>query len=165
MKSLILAATMLLSALTTPMPAEAPLWQDCNVGTIFTDDEVDALAQLVYGEACNCNIEGQAGVVWCVLNRVDDERFPDNVIDVITQKNQFFGYRESNPVLPELARLVEDVLMRYNLEESGIVENSGRVLPREYVFFSGDGQQNYFTITYAARDVWDWSAWSPYREY
>lgn len=167
MKGLKLAAALLLMATLAAFTApEPPLWQDCNAPEyIFTDAEVDALARLLYGEALNCTVEGQAGVVWCVLNRMDDERFPSNVIDVITQYNQFFGYRKSNPVLPELVEVVEDVLMRYNVEQSGIVDNPGRVLPREYVFFSGDGNQNYFTVTYAARDVWDWSAWSPYREY
>lgn len=168
MKSLKLAVMLLLLAMLAAFsaPSEPPVWQDCNVGTIFTDDEVDALAKLVYGEARGCNVEGQAGVVWCVLNRVDDERFPDTVMGVITQYNQFFGYRESNPVLPELVEVVEDVLMRYNVEESGVAKNPGRVLPREYVFFSGNGgSENYFTVTYAAREVWDWSAWIPYREY
>lgn len=164
MKGAILAVAILLSSFTASTPAEPPLWQDCNApAVIFTDDEVDALARMLYGEALNCSIEGQAGAVWCVLNRMDDPRFPDTVLDVLTQPNQFFGYRKSNPVLPELVGVVEDVLMRYNVEQSGI-ENAGRVLPKEYVYFSGDGQQNYFTVTYAARDVWDWSARSPYRD-
>lgn len=164
MKGLILAAAMLLSSFTAPAPVEPPLWQDCNApAVIFTDAEVEALARLLYGEARNCDIENQAGAVWCVLNRMDDPRFPDTVMDVITQPSQFFGYRKSNPVLPELVEVVEDVLKRYCAERSG-VEDVGRVLPKEYVYFSGDGKQNYFTVTYAARDVWDWSARSPYRD-
>lgn len=164
MKGLLLAATMLLTALTAPAATEPPAWQDCNAPEyIFTDEEVEALSQLLYGEALNCDIEGQAAVVWCVLNRMDDERWPDTALEVVTQQNQFFGYHKDNPVLPEIVRLVEDVLMRYNEEQSGI-EDVGRVLPREYVYFSGDGYQNFFTVTYAARDVWDWSLWSPYRE-
>lgn len=138
------------------------VWRDCDAAEHIA--EVDALARLVYGEARDCDVEGQAAVAWCVLNRVDDERFPDTVIDVITQYSQFFGYREDNPVLPELVEVVEDVLMRYNVEKSGVAENPGRVLPKEYVFFSGDGNQNFFTVAYAARDAWDWSLRSPYRE-
>lgn len=165
MKGVLLAALLPLLALLVAFsaPLESPVWQDCNVGTIFTDAEVDALARLVYGEARSCAVEGQAAVVWCVLNRADDERFPDTVMGVITQPGQFFGYRESNPVLPEMVEVVEDVLMRYNAEQSG-VESVGRVLPREYLYFSGDGKTNYFTTTYASTDVWDWSAWSPYRD-
>lgn len=146
--------------------AEMPLWEDCDtLAYIFTDAEVDALARLVCGEARNCNVEGQAGIIWCVLNRVDsdDPYFPDDVIGVVTQPNQFFGYRESDPVLPELAAVARDVLMRYCAERSGI-EDVGRVLPREYVYFSGDGERNYFTTTYAGSDVWNWSLRSPYRD-
>lgn len=161
---LIIAMLPLLALLVAfAAPSESPVWQDCNVGTIFTDEEVEALAQMLYGEARNCDVEGQAAAVWCVLNRVDDPRFPDTVLEVVTQAGQFFGYRKSNPVLPELVEVVEDVLMRYNVEETGI-ENPGRVLPREYIYFSGDGYANYFTKTYACTAVWDWSMESPYRE-
>lgn len=150
----------------TQAPGEFEAWQDCDAPEyIFTQADVDALARLVYGEARGCDVEGQAAVVWCALNRVDsdDPYFPDTVMGVVTQPGQFFGYRESHPVLPELVKVVEDVLMRWSAERSGI-ENVGRVLPREYLYFSGDGERNYFTVTYAGGDVWDWSARSPYRE-
>lgn len=138
-------------------------WEDPVIEYTYTQEEVEALAQLLYGEALNCTVEGQAGVIWCVLNRVDDPRFPDTILGVITQYNQFFGYRKSNPVLRELTILAEDVLRRYYAEHGGI-EDVGRVLPKEYVFFSGDGKANYFTITYASTDVWDWSLYNPYTE-
>lgn len=147
-----------------PVATEAPLWQDCNVPEYrFTQADVDAIARMIYGEARNCNVESQAGAVWCVLNRVDDPRFPDTVLGVVTQQDQFFGYSESHPVLPELVEVVEDVLMRYSAERSG-VEDVGRVLPQEYLYFSGDGTCNYFTVTYASSEVWDWSLRSPYKD-
>lgn len=145
---------------------EQPIWQDCNAPSyIPTQADVDAIAKLLYGEALNCNVEGQAAVVWCILNRVDsdDPYFPDTIMEVVTQPNQFFGYREDNPVLPELVAVADDVLMRYGEERSG-AEDVGRVLPREYLYFSGDGFRNYFTVTYCTNDVWDWSAYNPYTE-
>lgn len=145
---------------------EVPMWQDCNTPEyIPTQGEIDALARFLYGEARNCSIEGQAAAVWCVLNRVDsdDPYFPDTIIDVVTQPNQFFGYNKHHPVIPELAGIAEDVLLRYSAERSGI-EDVGRVLPREYLYFSGDGYQNYFTVTYGTTDVWDWSSYNPYSE-
>lgn len=46
--------------------------------------EVEALAKLIYGEAGIVpSTTEQAAVVWCVLNRVDDPRFPDTVLEVI----------------------------------------------------------------------------------
>lgn len=162
MKSLILAATVLLTAFTAPITAD-PMACESEPEYTYTQEEVDALARLLYGEARNCTVEGQAAAVWCVLNRVDDERFPDTVLGVITQSTQFFGYNKYNPVEHELAAVAEDVLKRYYAERGG-VEDVGRVLPREYCYFSGDGKQNYFTAIYAARDVWDWSTRSPYRD-
>ena len=45
--------------------------------------EVEALAKLIYGEAGIVpSTTEQAAVVWCVLNRVDDPRFPDTVLEV-----------------------------------------------------------------------------------
>lgn len=131
----------------------------------FDYREVNLLSKLVYGEARSCNLEGKAGVIWCVLNRVDDEGtlFPDTITEVITQQNQFFGYREDSPVLPEIQELVVDVLQRWAAEHSG-VKDVGRVLPREYLYFSGDGKNNYFTTEYNDFEIWDWSLKSPYTE-
>lgn len=142
-------------------PEARAVWRDCDAAEYVA--KVDALARLVYGEARGCDIEGQAAVVWLVLNRVEDPRFPDTVLEVVTQAGQFAGYKESYPVLPELVEIAEDVLTRCDAERGG-VEDVGRVLPRQYLYFSGDGARNYFTTTYAGGDVWDWSARSPYRE-
>lgn len=130
---------------------------------IYNCEEVNALCKLVYGEARNCTVEVQAAAVWCVLNRVDDERFPDTILEVVKQPSQFFGYKENFPVLPEIQELVVDVLDRWAAEKSG-VEDVARVLPKEYLYFSGDGKQNYFTIEYNSRNVWDWSLYNPYTE-
>ena len=47
--------------------------------------EVEALAKLIYGEAGIVpSTTEQAAVAWCVLNRVDDPRFPDTVLEVIS---------------------------------------------------------------------------------
>ncbi len=41
--------------------------------------------------------EGAAAVVWCVLKRVDDPRFPDTVLEVIEVPYQFSGYDPNIP--------------------------------------------------------------------
>ena len=178
MKGLLLAALLLSALSMPPAPSEPAVWEDCAApggyaaceccnpsAYIATDEEVDALARLLYGEAQSCTVAEQAAVVWCVLNRVDsgDEYFPDTVMGVVTQPNQFFGYSRDYPVLPELVEVAEDVLRRYNVERSGI-DSVGRVLPREYLYFSGDGVRNYFTVDYGGTDVWDWGMLSPHRE-
>lgn len=76
--------------------------------------EVEALAKLIYGEAGIVpSTTEQAAVVWCVLNRVDDPRFPDTVLEVIEAPYQFSGYDPEYPVKEEFALLAADVLTRY----------------------------------------------------
>lgn len=60
-----------------------------------------ALARTVWGEARGCTTTEQAAVVWCVLNRVDSQDFPDDILEVLEQPNQFFRVR---PRKPRLAR-------------------------------------------------------------
>lgn len=131
----------------------------------FNIKEVNALSRFVYGEARGCSIEQQSACVWCVLNRVDsdNEYFPNTIIEVIEQPGQFFGYKESFPIILEIQEVVIDVLMRWAAEADG-VKDVCRVLPKEYLYFSGDGNQNYFTKEYNSTDVWDWSLYNPYTE-
>lgn len=49
----------------------------------FAEADVVALARMLYGEARGCTVDNQAKCVWCVLNRVDDPRFPDTIIGVV----------------------------------------------------------------------------------
>lgn len=143
------AAPVMLACETTPEPDNA---------------EAECLARMLYGEARGCSKTEQAAVVWCALNRVDsaDPFYPDDIIGVVTQANQFHGYNSDNPVEPELLSLVEDVLARWAAEGDGA--DAGRVLPKEYLFFSGDGYHNYFRTEWDGGRTWDWSLASPYEE-
>lgn len=102
-----------------------------------------------------------AAVVWCVLNRVDAEGWPDTVAEVVTQPHQFAGYSPDYPATEEFKAIAADVLIRWEREkrEGGEV---GRVLPAEYVFFTGDGEVNHFRTEYKGGMFWDWSLKNPY---
>ena len=128
-------------------------------------DEIPYIARTVWGEARGCSETEQAAVIWCILNRVDSSirYMPDNIIDVVTQKHQFLGYVETFPVTEEIRELVIDVLTRWEMEKAG-VENVGRVLPPEYMWFHGDGRHNHFRDAYRGGNRWDWSLDSPYED-
>lgn len=127
-------------------------------------EEVEMIAKVVYGESIGSSKTEQAAVIWCVLNRVDDNRFPNNITDVITQKNQFTGYHESNPVYEEYVELAKDVLTRWEIE-GDLVGNVGRVLPKEYCWFRGINRENVFRDAYKEPyNTWGWSLESPYKE-
>ena len=127
----------------------------------LNEAEVERLAKLVWGEARGCSVTEQAAVIWTVLNRVDSEDpvFPDTIEAVVTQPWQFIGYDANHPVEQDKVELARDVLTRWP------TGGEGRVLPKEYVFFHGDGIHNHFRTEFEHNgQYWDWSLDSPYEE-
>ena len=112
----------------------------------FTEDDVVAMAKMLWGEARGCVLDNQQKAVWCVLNRVDDPRFPDTIQGVLSQPSQFFGYSPNFPVTDELYTVALDVLTRWSLEKQGVTVE--RELPNTYLWFTGDGVQNHFREVY-----------------
>ena len=112
----------------------------------YTHDDVIAIAKMLYGESRGCSIDNQQKAVWCVLNRVDADDFPDTIIGVLSQPNQFHGYSTAFPVWDDLTAVAEDVLTRWSLEKQGVAVN--RELPKSYLFFTGTGSENIFREAY-----------------
>lgn len=112
----------------------------------FTEADVIALAQMLYGEARGCTVDNQMKCVWCVLNRVDDPRFPDTIIGVVSQPGQFYGYSPNFPVWDNLYAVALDVLTRWSMEKQGA--DVARELPDTYCWFTGNGVENVFRGTY-----------------
>lgn len=144
----------------TPTPTQAPVEPEYEI--TINEDEVIALAQTVWGEARGCTTMEQAAVIWCVLNRADT--WNKSVLDIITAPKQFHGYSPYYPVEDELYELAVDVLTRWQMEKQGAsFEEVGRVLPKEYIYFGGDGKHNYFRVEYDKfENLWDWSYPNPY---
>ena len=112
----------------------------------FTEADVIALAQMLYGEARGCTVDNQMKCVWCVLNRVDDTRFPDTIQGVLSQPSQFHGYSPNFPVWDELKEVARDVLTRWSLEKQGVAVE--RELPNTYCWFTGFNGSNHFREEY-----------------
>lgn len=112
----------------------------------FTEADVTALAQMLYGEARGCTVDNQMKCVWCVLNRVDDARFPDTIIGVLSQPSQFHGYSPNFPVWDELKEVARDVLTRWSMEKQGVTVE--RELPDTYCWFTGFNGSNHFREEY-----------------
>lgn len=125
------------------------------------EDDARLIAKVLWTECRGVeDTAQQAAVVWCILNRVDHEDFPDTIEGVVKQKHQF-AYRSSAPVTEELLSLAQDVILRWELEKLD-VGDVGRVLPEDYLYFSGNGSRNRFRKTYKSKKYWDWSLESPY---
>ena len=121
-----------------PEPSEAPVYYEMY----FTEEDVAEVAKMLWGEARGCTRDNQIKCVWVVLNRVDDERFPDTIHGVLSQPNQFHGYDPAFPVTDELYSVAFDVLTRWSYEKQGVPVR--RELPNTYLWFTGDGEQNHF---------------------
>lgn len=126
-------------------------------------EDVEMLAKLIWGEARGIpSTTEKAAVVWCVLNRVDSPKYPDTVAEVVTQRHQFVGYKTSNPATEEFIEIARDVLVRWYSEKNG-TSDVGRVLPKDYLYFTGDGVRNYFTAEWSSSAVkYGWTLPSPY---
>lgn len=130
---------------------------------IPAQEDVDALARTLYGECRGVPSKmEQAAVAWCILNRVD-AGYADTVLGVVAAPGQFVGYSPYHPVTDELAELAADVLERHWREQQGETE-VGRVLPADYLWFSGRDGRNWFRAEYRSSDYWDWSLPDPYEE-
>lgn len=141
-------------------PTEAPTEVPTEVVKPWTEEEVQILAKMLYGECRGVkSVTEQAACVWCVLNRCD--AYGKSVTEVVTAPKQFQGYDPDHPVWADLAALSEDVLSRWYREKDG-EESVGRVLPADYLWFTGDGKRNHFRNEYKGGEVWDWSLPSPY---
>lgn len=126
----------------------------------YKDSDIEDLAKLLYGESRSFNKETeQACIVWVVLNRV--EASGSSIHSIATNKDIFHGYNEDNPVLPHLENISIDVISRWNRELNGY-DDVGRVIPKDYLWFSGFEGHTYFRNAYKNGVLWDYSIESPY---
>lgn len=64
------------------------LMHDAQIETVPPEDVV-CLAENIYHEARGESTKGQQAVAHVTLNRVEDDRWPDNICDVVFQNKQF----------------------------------------------------------------------------
>ncbi len=127
--------------------------------TIFTPvsswepaaEDVEAIARTLYGECRGVETEAEKeAVAWVILNRLD-AGYADTVLGVVSAPGQFAGYSKEHPLLPELVEVAERVLTLHHREQLGVEVE--RVLPREYLWFSGDGERNTFRDAYGGGNL------------
>lgn len=130
--------------------------------TAGAESNAECLAKLIYGEARGVpSTTEKAAVAWVVLNRMDDPRFPNSIAGVIKAPNQFVGYNYYNPVTDECLMIAKDVMWRWTIEKQGR-KDSGRVIPKNYYYFTGSGGRNWFRQEYWSSWYWNWSMGTPY---
>lgn len=131
------------------------------ISEYYTESDVINLAKVLYSECRGVQSKTeQACVAWVVCNRTDLKK-GSTISSTIKAKNQFC-FNENLLVRDDLYALAKDVLSRWAREKNGETD-VGRVLPKEYIYFYGDGNRNYFKKSYKGNEnVWDYSLSSPY---
>ena len=121
-----------------------------------TERDICLLAQTLWGESRGMSDYENSLVAWCILNRVDCERFPNTVEAVVTAPSQFVGYRASNPIDERLYNIAKDVFIRWQMEKQ-VVGIIGRTLPQEYLYFYGKNGHNWFRQNYKGAGCCDFT--------
>lgn len=145
--------------ITEPTITSANVGQDTYIQHYTNQDAID-IAKVLYHECRGIPSKTEkACVAWVILNRVD--YYNSTVYSVVREPYQFAFYPNA-PVWNELYELAQDVLNRWSREKNGET-NVGRVLPKEYLYFVGDGRHNYFRNKYSgAYNIWNYVLESPY---
>ena len=107
--------------------------------TSYTEEDLELLAMVIYqeagGDACSDDTRLKVGTV--VMNRVEDDRFPDTIAEVLLQKQQFGRLHWTGLVWAERAELPQEaraVARAYTIAER--VLEGERVLPADVVYAS-----------------------------
>ena len=114
----------------------------------WDESDVELLARLLWSSPLR-NEEAKRQLVWCVLNRVDDERliFASTIAGNVTQKE--FTFFDRRAYLSETnLRIAREELERWTRVLSGIEE---RPVPEGYVYlrFAGDNNR----MIYLMREI------------
>lgn len=107
----------------------------------LTDYEYIMLCNAVAYEAGSdwIQTDEKAKVVEVIMNRVNSSDFPDTIYDVLTQEGQFVGVWNYVTLTDYSYKVTEDVKSAVTMALESDYINHG------YLFFEGDGTQNYFT--------------------
>ena len=136
----IFAVLFALQTILSPLPSWQPAAED-----------VEAIARTLYGECRGVESEAEKeAVAWVILNRLD-AGYADTVLGVVSAPGQFAGYSPEHPLWPELVEVARRVLTLHHREQLGGCVD--RVLGPEYLWFSGDGERNYFRCEYDGERV------------
>ena len=85
---------------------------------LLSDEEINLIALVTMAEAEGESELGKRLVIDTILNRIDSEHFPENVVDVIYQPNQFEsmwnGRIDRCYVVDDICRLVKEECLQRN---------------------------------------------------
>ena len=158
---------------TTSKPKNTPAKATAAVGSyqkLYTSSDATICAKIMYNEGRGLKSKTElACIVLTILNRVD-AGYGSTIQKVALAKHQFAytaGAKTTSDYGYDLVALAKDVMDRWSREKAG-QGNIGRVLPKGYLWYYGDGKHNRFYNNYQAfrsnntAKAWNYSLKSPY---
>jgi len=134
---------------------------------IYAWEDVSVLAKTAYGECRGMWSKTEIScVMWTILNRLDHGGYGWTVLQVATAPNQFY-YKYHFPTVNDygidLVWLADNVLRRWENEKLNGVQDPGRTLPKDYLWYAshGDGH-NYFRNKYRTGNYYTYWLGTPY---
>ena len=96
--------------------------------------EAEAVAKVLYGTARGNTETDQRAVVWCIINRCESTLFPNTIEEVCSQKQQWMGYSDSNPIVQELYDIAHEELSTWH-------EGGYRMIAPDFLFLSWSSKE------------------------
>lgn len=117
--------------------------------------DLTSISKVLYGYRYNSDIDLQ-GIVWVILNRVDNQSEFRNLVtiqEVVSQPSQWMGYSPDNPVLENLWEIADTVLYKYETDGK-------RLFGQEYLYF--EWRNDYITFKTELYDSKTCQKWRAY---
>lgn len=90
--------------------------KDGSINFLALREEASWCAKVLYGTARNNTEKQQETVIWCIVNRMENQWYPDTIREVCKQNYQFMGFQDNNPVEDGLFKVAYKVLYNYYVE-------------------------------------------------
>ncbi len=119
----------------------------------YSDEDLYVLSHIISAEAGNCSEDMMLYVGSVVLNRVEDDRFPDSIYEVVFQTDPTLQYGPTEDgsyykePTPEAVEAAEKLLEEGSVLPADVIYQSNEILGEYYTHLDpppGVGKRMYF---------------------
>ena len=117
----------------------------------FSSEEMHCLQQNIYFEARGESVLGQRAVAWVTLNRMDSDRYPNTICEVVWQDRQFSWTHDGLPDRPGTNSIEQQSWARAGLIARSVTRKwayNHESLVEDAVMFHADYVSPYWAASY-----------------
>ncbi len=117
---------------------------DSSLIMYYTEEEMNYIGRLITAEAGGLSNEEMRAVAMTVLHRVDNPKWPNDIIQVINQDGQYADEDMPAYASDRALEAAFEALDQWNLAKNSLIPEEDFRLPEKFIYFFGDGRHNYF---------------------